>query len=71
MTHSLENVEELPKKRFPLVFHGIVGKDAREASSPSFFNVEEASQVKKYCKDLLENRKYKLSKFSCRVVSKW
>jgi len=62
MTHSLETIEELPKKRFPLIFHGIVGKDDREASSPSFFNVDEASLVKKYCKALIDNRKYRLSK---------
>ncbi|EAU82858.2 RNA helicase [Coprinopsis cinerea okayama7 len=61
MICSLETFEELPKKRFPLIFHGIVGKDQREASSPSFFNVEEASQVKKYCKALLDNRKLRLT----------
>ena len=63
LTHSLENIDELPKKRFPLVFHAIVGKDERQASSPSFFNVDEASQVKKYCKALLENQKLRLSEF--------
>ncbi|RXW19457.1 hypothetical protein EST38_g6387 [Candolleomyces aberdarensis] len=60
LTHSLENIDELPKKRFPLLFHAIVGKDEREASSPSFFNVDEASQVKKYCKGLLDNQKLRL-----------
>jgi helicase MOV-10 len=61
MINSLENYEELPKRRFPLVFHGIVGKDEREASSPSFFNVDEATQVKKYCISLLGNRKNGIS----------
>lgn len=61
MTHSLENIDELPRRRFPLIFHGIVGKDDREKSSPSFFNIDEASQVKRYCKALIENRKYRLS----------
>nr|CAD7259927.1 unnamed protein product [Timema shepardi] len=28
------NWPELPKKGFPIIFHGIVGKDEREASSP-------------------------------------
>ncbi|KAJ7430120.1 P-loop containing nucleoside triphosphate hydrolase protein [Mycena galericulata] len=36
LIRSLENWDELPKKKFPLIFHGIVGKDAREESSPSF-----------------------------------
>ena len=63
MIRSLELIDELPKQGFPLIFHGIVGKDLREASSPSFFNIEEASAVKKYCMDLLGNRKLRLSEF--------
>jgi len=58
----MENYEELPKMKFPLVFHAIIGKDMREASSPSFFNIDEATQVKKYCASLLSNRKNGLSK---------
>jgi helicase MOV-10 len=42
-----------PKRRFPVVFHAISGKDEREASSPSYFNRLEASQVKSYVKMLL------------------
>ncbi|KAF9486245.1 RNA helicase [Pholiota conissans] len=57
MINSLVNYEELPKRRFPVVFHGIVGKDEREKSSPSFFNIDEATQVKKYCTSLLGNKK--------------
>ncbi|KAF6753774.1 RNA helicase [Ephemerocybe angulata] len=60
MIRSLETIDELPKKRFPLIFHGMVGKDNREASSPSFFNIDEASQVKKYIKSLLDNSKLRL-----------
>ncbi|KAF9527429.1 RNA helicase [Crepidotus variabilis] len=57
LTHSLTDYSELPKKQFPLMFHAIVGKDEREASSPSFFNIAEATQVKKYCLSLIDNRK--------------
>ncbi|PPQ70505.1 hypothetical protein CVT24_013275 [Panaeolus cyanescens] len=60
ITHSLTNYEELPKKQFPIIFHGIMGKDLREASSPSFFNIDEASQVKKYITTLLANQKNRL-----------
>ncbi|KAF9057134.1 RNA helicase [Panaeolus papilionaceus] len=60
ITHSLANYEELPKKQFPVVFHGIQGRDMREASSPSFFNPEEASEVKKYVVGLVGGRKSKL-----------
>jgi helicase MOV-10 len=52
--------EELPKKQFPIIFHGIIGKDEKEASSPSFFNIDEASQVKKYVVSLLGNRKNRI-----------
>jgi helicase MOV-10 len=57
----MDNYEELPKKKFPIIFHGIIGKDEKEASSPSFFNIDEASQVKKYVISLLGNRKNKIS----------
>ena len=62
ITHSLENIDILPTKRFPIVFHGIVGKDQRERSSPSFFNIEEATTVKKYCYNLIADRKKGISK---------
>jgi helicase MOV-10 len=42
-----------PNRRFPVVFHAISGNDEREASSPSYFNRLEASQVKSYVKMLL------------------
>ncbi len=57
ITHSLLKYERLPNKKFPLIFHGIVGKDTREASSPSFFNVDEVTVVKDYALSLLEDRK--------------
>lgn len=57
LTHSLENWEELPKKRFPVIFHNVVGKDQREAGSPSFFNISEATEVKKYCQLLIGTKR--------------
>lgn len=33
--------------RFPIIFHSIVGKDEREGSSPSWFNVDEVAVVRK------------------------
>lgn len=46
----------LPMKGFPLIFHSVVGKDAREEKSPSFFNPEEAVIVERYIVKLLEAR---------------
>lgn len=39
-------------REFPLVFHGVVGRDVREANSPSFFNVEECVLVRDYILNL-------------------
>ncbi|KAF7378134.1 RNA helicase [Mycena sanguinolenta] len=60
LTRSLENCHELPTKKFPLIFHGILGKDDREGSSPSFFNIGEATLVKKYVTSLVADRKLRI-----------
>ncbi|KAM6926037.1 RNA helicase Mov10l1-like isoform 1-T1 [Lycodopsis pacificus] len=39
----------LPKKGFPLLFHGIRGTEMREGNNPSWFNPVEAVQVMFYC----------------------
>uniref|UniRef100_A0AAX7UQJ1 RNA helicase n=1 Tax=Astatotilapia calliptera TaxID=8154 RepID=A0AAX7UQJ1_ASTCA len=48
------NWEELPKKNFPVIFHGVTGIDKREASSPSFFNVAEVEVLMDYVRKLLQ-----------------
>lgn len=48
--------EHLPKKGFPLLFHGVMGKDEREANSPSFFNVTEIEVIISYLKKLMETQ---------------
>lgn len=53
---SLCKWEGLPSKGFPMVFHSVIGKDAREEKSPSFFNPEEAVIVDRYIVQLLEAR---------------
>ncbi|XP_040269756.1 RNA helicase Mov10l1 [Bufo bufo] len=40
--------DKLPKKGFPLIFHGIRGTEMREGSNPSWFNPSEAVQVMRY-----------------------
>ncbi|XP_059703916.1 RNA helicase Mov10l1 [Haemorhous mexicanus] len=46
---SFLNWEKLPRKGFPLIFHGIKGSETREGHSPSWFNPAEAVQVMMYC----------------------
>ncbi|KAG6877586.1 hypothetical protein C0993_005916 [Termitomyces sp. T159_Od127] len=49
----------LPNKNFPVIFHGVHGKDDREASSPSFFNIDEILQVKAYVQALRSDRRFR------------
>lgn len=51
------------KPNFPIVFYAVVGKDDREASSPSFFNIDEVTQVKNVIDALRSDRKIRISKF--------
>uniref|UniRef100_W5LB03 RNA helicase n=1 Tax=Astyanax mexicanus TaxID=7994 RepID=W5LB03_ASTMX len=44
--------EHLPKQGFPVIFHGVMGKDEREANSPSFFNVSEIEVLISYLQKL-------------------
>ncbi|XP_070601729.1 helicase MOV-10 isoform X2 [Erythrolamprus reginae] len=51
------NWSELPKPKFPIIFHGVCGEDQQEAKSPSFFNTAEISVLMSYLqKLLLENQ---------------
>lgn len=59
---SFVNRAILPNPRFPILFHGIVGKDDREASSPSFFNIDEVTEAKEYV--MMLKRNYRISSFS-------
>ncbi|XP_058159010.1 helicase MOV-10 isoform X1 [Dasypus novemcinctus] len=65
--------EGLPRQGFPIIFHGVMGKDEREGNSPSFFNPEEAATVTSYLKMLLapsaKKGKARLSPRSVGVIS--
>ncbi|CAL8359245.1 unnamed protein product [Lota lota] len=49
IVNSLCNWKRLPKKGFPLLFHGIRGTEMREGTNPSWFNPGEAVQAMLYC----------------------
>lgn len=55
ITHHLLQSDVLPKKDFPVVFHGIVGNEKRTKRSPSYFNIHEATVVRNYCAKLIED----------------
>uniref|UniRef100_A0A8C8RZ08 RNA helicase Mov10l1 n=1 Tax=Pelusios castaneus TaxID=367368 RepID=A0A8C8RZ08_9SAUR len=52
---SLLGWEKLPRKGFPLIFHGMRGTETREGHNPSWFNPTEAVQVMRYCCLLAKN----------------
>ncbi|KAI0634736.1 P-loop containing nucleoside triphosphate hydrolase protein [Trametes polyzona] len=54
---SLLDSDVLVSPTFPVVFHAIAGENEREASSPSYFNIDEATEVVEYVKDILNDRK--------------
>jgi hypothetical protein len=56
-TRSLCKWPGLPKEGFPLIFHGVIGEEMRESTSPSWFNVAEAQIVHDYIVQLLEFRR--------------
>lgn len=55
VAYNLVNYRNLLNKSFPLIFHGVQGRDCREGSSPSWFNADEASVVISYVANLLED----------------
>ncbi|XP_059188712.1 putative helicase mov-10-B.2 [Centropristis striata] len=45
--------ERLPKKGFPLIFHGVAGINELEANSTSYYNMAELEVLKEYLKAIL------------------
>jgi helicase MOV-10 len=55
VTHTMVNWQGLPKRGFPIVFHGVRGREQRAKHSYSYYNVLEASIVRDYCRKLTED----------------
>jgi hypothetical protein len=62
ITYHLVLSDVLPKKGFPVVFHGVKGNEQHAKWSPSNFNIIEASIVRDYCVKLLGDRERKICK---------
>ncbi|NXW66608.1 M10L1 helicase, partial [Eurystomus gularis] len=60
---------KLPRKGFPLIFHGIRGREVREGHSPSWFNATEAVQVMRYCCQLAKNENAAVSVTDIGVIA--
>lgn len=61
--------DHLEAKDFPIVFHAMAGQDDREASSPSFFNIDEVSQVKAMVEELLGDSNLNLTNDDIGVIA--
>ncbi|XP_068525765.1 RNA helicase Mov10l1 isoform X2 [Anas acuta] len=66
---SLLHWEKLPRKGFPLIFHGVRGNETREGRSPSWFNPIEAVQVMQYCCHLAKNESTAVSVTDIGVIT--
>ncbi|NXJ47348.1 M10L1 helicase, partial [Spizaetus tyrannus] len=66
---SLLHWGKLPRKGFPLIFHGIRGSETREGHSPSWFNPTEAVQVMQYCCHLAKNENAAVSVTDIGVIT--
>ena len=60
IAYHLVHSDVLPKKGFPIVFHGVKGSEQHAESSPSPFDVLEASIVRNYCAKLVGNTEQKI-----------
>jgi helicase MOV-10 len=67
--NSLVEWDELPNKRFPVLFIGIEGRDEREGTSPSWFNAQEASRVVDIVKKVKDYRRSRVNLTDIGVIS--
>uniref|UniRef100_A0A9J7XRF5 RNA helicase n=2 Tax=Cyprinus carpio TaxID=7962 RepID=A0A9J7XRF5_CYPCA len=68
ISHQYCMWEHLPKRGFPVIFHGVIGKDERESNSPSFFNTSEIDIIIDYLKKLLTPAKKGIAKISPKEI---
>jgi len=73
MTESCLNfpglTEEARREKVPLVFHGVIGQDQKEETSPSFFNIEEAVIVLDYIKQICQMKENKVQPKEIGVIT--
>ena len=63
VSNLLLQSDVLPKKGFPIVFHGVKGRELRARHSPSYLNIHEASVVRDYCLRLLGDNERKICEY--------
>merc|ERR1712096_26168 len=61
--------EEARRKKVPLVFHGVIGQDLKEETSPSFFNIEEVVIVLDYIRQICDMKENKVQPKEIGVIT--
>ena len=61
--NSFLGSSQLPERKFPVIFHAISGENERESTSPSYFNIDEATEVADYIQELLRDRSHPVRKY--------
>ncbi|XP_075394590.1 RNA helicase Mov10l1-like [Tenrec ecaudatus] len=69
IVNSLLSWEKLPRKGFPLIFHGVKATESREGRSTSRFNIAEVVQVARYCGLLTRGATRRLSQKDIGVIT--
>ncbi|TBU29420.1 P-loop containing nucleoside triphosphate hydrolase protein [Dichomitus squalens] len=67
--NSFLGSSQLASPEFPVVFHALAGHNDRESTSPSYFNIDEASEVKAYVQALLADRQYPIQAKDIGVIT--
>ena len=60
---------QLVSPKFPVVFHSLAGHNDRESTSPSYFNIDEATEVVDYVKELLRDRRRPVGEYNMACVN--
>ncbi|TFY71297.1 hypothetical protein EVG20_g1690 [Dentipellis fragilis] len=68
-TRSLLHSAVLPNREFPIMFHGIKGREEQRKLSKSFYNTVEAQQVLQYCQTLLGDHERPVSPEEIGIIS--
>ncbi|GAA6013532.1 hypothetical protein JCM11491_006112 [Sporobolomyces phaffii] len=69
VTGALQGWEGWRNSDFPIIFHSVKGRDEREGTSPSFFNVAEISMVRHYVESLKKSKRVRVADSDIGIIS--
>ncbi|RZF37344.1 hypothetical protein LSTR_LSTR010439 [Laodelphax striatellus] len=66
--NSCSEIDFLPQKNHPVIFHGVTGLEEQDNTSPSYYNLNEVDQVVTYISMLIEEANEKKLKFTLKDI---